>query len=149
MSACRDDIQAEDLPCAVQAGGRGGSAERQFRLGEALAYMANMRTFWMITVGLGEPSLCFLPCVLVPRSIQHSYITALAIHGPGALLWGSGVHCLSKAPCSTESSSSLTTHGPGHLRTAGLNLLTALGQSCLSQATWVLLKLRRSAQASA
>ena len=90
--------------------------------------MANMRTFWMITVGLGEPSLLpRLPCVLVPRSLQHSYITALAIHGPGALLWGSGVHCLSKAPCSTESLSILTTHGLGHLRTAGLNLLTALG----------------------
>ena len=30
--------------------------KKDFRLREALAYLANMRTFWMITVGLGEPS---------------------------------------------------------------------------------------------
>ena len=28
--------------------------KKEFRLTEALSYLANMRTFWMITVGLGE-----------------------------------------------------------------------------------------------
>ena len=83
-SACRNDIEAEDLPRAVQAGGRGGSAKREFRLGEALAYMANMRTFWMITVGLGEPALLpRLPCVLAPCSIETS--SNLATPGLGHL----------------------------------------------------------------
>ena len=83
--------EAEDWPCAVQAGGRGGSGERQFRLGEALAYMANMRTFWMITVGLGEPALLpRLPCVLAPCSIQSPSILATKAWGISEwLLWGS------------------------------------------------------------
>ncbi len=29
--------------------------KKEFQLREALSYLANMRTFWMITVGLGEP----------------------------------------------------------------------------------------------
>ena len=67
---CCDDIQA-DLPCAAQACGRSGSGEREFKLGEALAYIANMRTFWMITVGLGEPPLLQrLPCALVPCDVD-------------------------------------------------------------------------------
>ena len=81
-SACRDDVEADNSPRAAQAGGRGGSGERQFRLGEALAYMANMRTFWMITVGLGEPALLpRLPCVLAPCRIESSSV--LATHGLG------------------------------------------------------------------
>ncbi|CAK0783481.1 hypothetical protein CVIRNUC_006680 [Coccomyxa viridis] len=36
-----------------KAQANGGSGAQEFKLGEALAYMANMRTFWMITVGLG------------------------------------------------------------------------------------------------
>ena len=56
-----------DLPCAAQAQANGGSGAQEFKLGEALAYMANMRTFWMITVGLGGPSLLpRLPCMLAP-----------------------------------------------------------------------------------
>ena len=42
--------------CDEQEGSKGstGSGKDDFRLGEALAYLANMRTFWMITVGVGE-----------------------------------------------------------------------------------------------
>lgn len=42
--------------CNEQEGSKGstGSGKDDFRLGEALAYLANMRTFWMITVGVGE-----------------------------------------------------------------------------------------------
>ena len=45
--------------CLAQ--GNNEKGEHDFKLGEALAYLANMRTFWMITVGLGERML--LPAV--------------------------------------------------------------------------------------
>lgn len=36
-------------------GAQAEEGKKDFRLIEALSYLANMRTFWMITVGLGKP----------------------------------------------------------------------------------------------
>ena len=70
--------------------GSTGSGKDDFRLGEALAYLANMRTFWMITVGVGECLLIFfkrnffcvsrpcntITCLPLTSSLLHSLLKA-------------------------------------------------------------------------
>lgn len=46
-------VSRSEQECAVLL----QDVERNFNLWEALAYLANMRIFWMLIVGLGEPSI--------------------------------------------------------------------------------------------
>ena len=52
----RTQQEAPYLLCFVV---QGDEPERSFKLGAALAYVANMRIFWLLTLGLGAPpGLC-------------------------------------------------------------------------------------------
>ena len=67
--------------CDKQEGSKGstGSGKDVFRLGEALAYLANMRTFWMITVGVGELLLISsrIHSISSVVTLQHNYMCSM------------------------------------------------------------------------
>ena len=85
--------------CDVQDGVKGSacSGKDDFCLGKALAYLANMRTFWMITIGTG---LCLLISLI--STLTTSWHADLAAQDDThQRLWSQSGSPMQRAPAHT------------------------------------------------